>query len=1026
MAIDLLDQILPHIKDAIYTSRISLLDWKMKETDAQHSSLPPLDDKGWALIRIPFQWTKTSKKVWFRQTIQIPESFQGKPVALLTDSQEGAAYVNGQFRFGFDSHNRETFLSEKAKNQQKFVVTLQIPNAKNSDSNQFNIADLVVVDNVASRLYHSLKALHELENLLEHNSSESKEVHELIRRTLIYLKYFRPGSEEYPNAIRRASAFLESTIDSECKPTIRAMVHVVAYSSIDAAPLVHVSDNLETLGKTLSTVLEIMELHPDVHYAQGQALVYERTKQYFPEFYRQIKRLVASQRWEINGCTFVRPDCRVTNSESLIRHILYGKKFFQNEFGFAPDMFWFSDFYHCSPALPQILRSSGNIFLGITTINDAEKSPAPSLFNWEGIDGSKILTLTSTLRPNSSFTPESILSQLPEISSDPESTTQVLQFLGATNISHEQIDSARALRSIAGLPAVQLSSLRNFLSSVSIQNLPTRKESQGISSPSGIHPQPSWLKKENRECEIFLAQTEVLSVLSMLFAGKASLRKYPAESIQALWKTLLLNQADQIMAGTVPLRVYHSVRNDFSAIRKQSGEIIKRSLDALSVPAPKSKTDLIFSVFNTTQWSRNEYVELNFKSKQKYFEIFDSSNNPIESQVLSVSKGRISLLCYVSNIPAFSSSTLTVRPVTKRTPEPIRWKVSPYSIETPLYKIRFDKKGGISSLFAKQLRREIIQKGKRANTFSVVREPLKHIPAPDPAFVLQEQPSELWNFKNIKFVELGPLRATIHLEYRSEHHSMLSQEVRVYHKSPRIDFVTNIKLHEKQIALQASFPLNIATGDLTVETQGGVLQYPMKGFEKDEISAQQWADISDSKFGISLLNDCKYGYSLKDSTLSLSLLRSTHFPKHHEEQGDPEFVDLGSHSFTYSLYPHIGSWKTARIISQARMLNTTLFTIADRVYSVPASLLQIEKPNIIVDAVKKAEDSDAIVIRLHEGYGETTDTGLVFGADVKNAAECDLLENVLKVHKTAKPKLSLRFKPFEIKTLKIEKKPGKK
>ena len=164
---------------------------------------------------------------------------------------------------------------------------------------------LPIVDNIARQLYHSLKALHELEILLEHNSSALKEVHELIRRTLIYLKYFRPGSEEYPNAIRRAYTFLQATMDAECKSTIRATVHVVAHSSIEAARLVHSSENLDALGKTLSAVLGIMEQHPDVHYAQDQGLVYERTKQYFPDFYREIKRYIAASRWEVNGCTFV-------------------------------------------------------------------------------------------------------------------------------------------------------------------------------------------------------------------------------------------------------------------------------------------------------------------------------------------------------------------------------------------------------------------------------------------------------------------------------------------------------------------------------------------------------------------------------------------------------------------------------------------------------------------------------------------------------------------------------------------------
>ena len=666
--------------------------------------------------------------------------------------------------------------------------------------------------------------------------------------------------------------------------------------------------------------------------------------------------------------------------------------------------------------------------MGITTISDEEKPPVPALFLWEGLDGSKIMTINSTLHPNSSITPQSILMQLPEISEDTESTTHALQFFGSKSISDEQVDYARALRSIAGLPSIKFSSLKDFLNSVSLQSLQTRTNKEEAFAQDGIHPQPSWLKKENREIEILLARTEMLSVLAMFYGEKAALRKYPAVEIQALWKILLLNQADHIMAGTAPIDFYHHVRKEFSELRKQSGVMLQRSFEALSSPVPKSKTDILFSVFNPTQWSRNEYIELTFKSKHKHFEAFDSRGNIIESQILSVSKGAVLLLCYAVDIPAFSSGTIVVRADTKRLPSPAPWKVSPYSIETPQYKIRFDKKGGISSLFAKHLRRDLVQKGKRANTFSVLRDPVKHIEILETEIAAEQQHPELWNFKSLRFIELGPLRAIVRLEYRSEHHSMLSQDIQLYHKSPRIDFLTNIKLHEKQVSLRAAFPLNVTAGAITVETQGGVLQYSTKGSEKDEIPAQQWADISDAKCGISIFNDCKYGYTVKDSTLALSLLRSSHYPKHQDSKKEPEpaFVDLGEHSFTYALYPHNGTWKTAQTINHAHSFNTKLSIIPNRKFHLLEPLLDIDKPNIIIDAIKKSEDSDAIVIRMHEGYGQTTDAGLIFGMDVKGLAECDLLENVLKDHKTLKSKLSLRFKPFEIKTLKITGRPIKR
>ncbi len=1038
MAIDLLEQIHPHIKDSIYPLRITLPDWRMKEGDIPDAASTSLHDKSWTSIRVPFQWGKYDKTYWFRQTITITQNFSGKPLVLLLDFPEALLYIDGKPYHGIDFNHKEVLICEKAKLNEQFIVAIQAYSGRKYEHNTFSFAELAVLDTTARRLDSALTVLQELDKLIDHGSYESKKIRDLIHRTLIFLKYFKPGSDEYPNAIRRAYNFLLNTLETELKTAIPGLVHLIGHSHIDIAWLWTLRETSRKCARTFSSVLRLMEEFPEFKFSQSQPILYEFIKQQYPDLYKQISQRVADERWEPLGSMLTEADCNIPNGESLVRQIAFGKKFFKQEFGIASNILWLPDSFGFNWSLPQILKKSGIKYFYSSKLlwNDKTKFPYTS-FWWQGVDKTKIIAHLSPVGLEGQITPKSILKNVipaqQELPVPP--TLQTYGFGdGGGGPTKENLEFAVVLKTIVGLPSSPLSSVQEFFKQIEEQseNLPTWNNELYLETHRGTYTTHAKIKKENRECENLLYSSELLSTLAMVFGKNTAARYYPKQKLEEAWKKLLLNQFHDIIAGVSISDVYRDTQIDYQNIRTICSEIIGNCIQRLSLPAKKSKTEFHFSLFNSLGWQRNDYVEIFVKSNKKNFFIEDSDGKPVQYQIVEHAKAGQTLLCFVENLPAFGFKHLIVRARSNK-PESIEpWAAASNKLETPYYRVHIDSKGAIKSLYAKQLRRELFQKGKTGNIFATFRDVPKQWEAWNIDSEYEKHRIDLWKIKRYKITEQGPLRATIRLELKTENGSVLSQNIHFYHHSPRIDFQTYVRWQEKQVLMKVAFPFNMKISNITYGIQFGAISRSSKPHSdeesaKFEVSAQQWADISDAKYGVSLLNDCKYGYSAKENALQLTLLRSPHYPNPIDPiHCDEELIDQGEHTFCYSLFPHGGDWTKGETVQRAREINNSvLFFQSLQTKNIP-SILESSKPNIIVDAVKKAEDSEAVIIRMHEAHGVPTNTSLRFGINVPVAIECDLLENEEKQHKIIKSKLVLKFRPFEIKTLKLAVKSSRK
>jgi len=1030
MALDLLEQILPYVRHHIYPSLISISDWKIKVGDLPNGFAPSLNDQHWTPIQPPQAvWGAFDTTFWFRTQVTVPPRFAGQPLALLLDIPEGLLYVNGKPFQGLDMNHQAVFLTDRARSGQTFSLAIQAYSGRKKEQNAFRRADLALLNTTARSLFTGLSLLRDLEKFYGQNSGESKEIRELIRRTLIYLKYFKPDGEEYPNAIGRAHKFLTQTLEAEFQTDVPGLIHLVGQSHLDVVWLWTLKEGRRKAARTFSTMLRLMEEFPEFRFAQSQPFLSHVIKTDYPDLHKQIKPRVLENRWEPVGAMWVEPDCLLPNGESLIRQIYYGKKFLRDEFGLEIDNAWLPDSFGFNWSLPQILRKSGirHFLTTKLTWNDSTRFPHNS-FWWRGIDGTRVLAHLPPVGLEAEVQPKDIKASWGDFRHQ-ETLSDVLQTFGYGDGGGgpvaRDLHMVPFLQNLPGLSRSRLSGVKEFFSKLEEQSkeLPEWDGELYLEKHRGISSTNSAIKKSNREGERLLYTAELLSVLASLNGGK----KYPAADLEKAWKRHLLNQFHDIVSGTAIEEAYEDSAKDFERLKSITGTIIKSASGVLTKSAKQSTREFPFTVLNTLPWPRNAYVELTVKSKERHFQVVNAAGSAIECQVIGRTKGKTSLLCYVEGIPAHGGTSLTVTPASVR-PDPSEpWKASPRLIETPVYRVRMDSHGNFTSIHDKKMRREVLKKGQRGNVLQSFHDAPPEWEAWELEAGYESRKADILAFKSARVVEHGPLRMTIEVIRRSQRGSVVRQLIRFYHKTPLIGFDTNVRWKDSRILLKAAFPVNVSSSRARFEIQFGSLERPTKPKSpqdkaKFEVAAHQWADLSDPKFGVSLLNNCKYGYDAKESMLRLTLLRSPYHP----HAVDPKKLtsrnatDQGEQEFTYALYPHSGDWKKGETIRRARELNHPVLVVEKASMRDVPPLISALPSNFFVDSVKKAEDSDEIILRIHEAHGESGKFVLLPGYGILQAAVCDLMENIEERLKPSRGKITLKFSPFEIKTIRLK------
>lgn len=964
---------------------------------------------------------------WLCTKISIPESFGdenvlgifdfGVPMGTGNNSNfESLLYVNGKPYQGVDGNHKEVFFNLKETGRE-LELSFRIWSGLNGGGRpremtmSIDRAEFGVLDTAADDFYYlAMTALETHELLDENNEYKSYILNQLVEAFRL-VDFTNKNSEAYYKSLQTALDYLRDRFKGQGKPGVN--VTMLGHTHIDVAWLWRLRHTREKTARSFSTVNRLMEKYPEYIFIQTQPQLYDYLKEDYPDIYEHIKRRVAEGRWEPSGAMWVECDCNLASGESIIRQILVGKNFFKKEFDYESEFLWLPDVFGYSWALPQILKKSGvNTFM-TTKIswNDTNRLPYDT-FIWRGMDGSEVTThfVTTTELNDVTYTyngesrPYAIKGVWDNYRNKDLNRDLLISYGfgdGGGGPTREMIKYIEAAKLMPGIPNVETGRATEYfrkLNETIKENpyngyLPIWDGELYLEFHRGTYTSQGYNKKMNRFMEYKLREEEMLSV----FAEKLFDKPYNREEFLKAWKIVLCEQFHDILPGSSIHEVYEDSHEEYERALKY----IENATKAAKASFVTEKENA-FTLFNQANWERDSIVKI--PAGAETYEYTDSEGNTLPSHRCGEQD-----LVHVKGLKPLAFTTITRTAKVENVAE----EFEENTVETAYYIVSWDDKGRIVRLYDKSADREVIPEGKFANVIQIFEDKPRCFDAWELESTIDLKKEEIPCDGNIKRTK-NELGYFIHFTY-NYNNSKIMQTLCLYNDKRRIDFKTTVDWKESQKILKTAFSVDIRGVFARYDVQEGNIVRPITrntSWEaaKFEVVAHKWADLSETGYGVALLNDCKYGYDIKEDTMRLSLLKSA---------TDPDYsADYGTHEFTYSLYPHKEEWYNARLEEEAFDLNSPVVVLDGASALGNESLIGFDAENVVLDAFKKAENEEAYVLRFHEFTGRRGRLTLTTGLKFDSWCEADLMENPLGEWKQTA--IEVEVKPYEIKTIMLK------
>lgn len=987
-------------------------------------------------------WKGRDRYVWLSRSVQIPQEWAGKTVLGRfdfgetgggnNDGFESLFYWNGSPYQGVDSNHQEVFLPDDAAGTTgrmdiRLWSGLEGGGKPREMKHTVNRAELCWMDEKIDDFYYTGRAVLETIQALDAAHPERIGLLKALDRAFLQVDWSDPGSGAFCKSVHRARELLHTELNGMEKHH-PVTITCIGHTHIDVAWLWRLKHTREKCARSFSTVLRLMERFPDYVFLQTQPQLYAYIKQDYPEIYEQIRERIREGRWEIGGGMWLEADCNLTSGESLVRQFLFGTRFIREEFGVESTYLWLPDVFGYSWALPQILRKSGfNTFM-TTKIswNQFNRMPHDS-FKWRGIDGSEVLTHFITTPDdwedansffytyNGTITAKTVKGAW-DAYQDKEVNQELLLSYGygdgGGGVNREMLEMRRRLEQMPGLPNVKTGRADEYF-----QRLAQTVEETDryvhvwdgelyLEYHRGTYTSQAHNKKMNRKLELLYRETEWLSSLAAVVQKDWSL--YQQEMLNKGWTIILRNQFHDIIPGSSIAEVYKDSCEEYAEAISIVSEVWNEA--AKVIGARKEESSL--TVLNSSSWERRDLVVLDGGAAPAGSLWTDQSGRRLQAQH---SGGR--WMIESPKVPSLGMAAIHFKADSEGVSSgkaEIPFHKEGRLLETPHYEIEWNESGQLVQIFDLDYRRDVLARDSRGNVLQVFEDKPLQFDAWDIDIFYQEKMREISELVSAELVEAGPLAATVEFKWLYSQ-SVVTQQMTVYADSRRIDFRTHIDWQERQQLLKVAFPVDVRSTEATYDIQFGNVKRPTHwntswDWARFESVGHQWADLSERGYGVSLLNDCKYGYDIKDNVIRLSLLTSAIHP-------DPD-ADIGEHSFVYALYPHEGDWYAGGTVQEAWALNNPLSSYEGVMAKSPLSMFYLSAPNVMVDAVKKAEDGDQLVLRVHEFGGVRTQVELGSDYQIRSLQECDLMERPIGDAVSINPVFDL--KPYEIKTFLVQ------
>lgn len=1046
-----LERIRKYTDEDIYTSRvresIKLDKWRYIETTMEDKINdafdPDYSDSDWSDFNLWNSWGGYDKVAWFRCNVIVPNSFIGKTVAFkgIIGPRDGGGstaetllYINGKPVQAIDVWHEEAYLDpeiyEKDRELQISLKcwsgVLDIPRVR-----VFKEASLLVIDTYVDKFYHIIDTLLKSVELLNENDLRRIKLTRLLTDTFKKVNFLNYKKEAYYKSIESGLEFLQFELKEfekteEIKPTITCVGH----SHIDMGWLWRYAATREKASRTFSTVLNLMRIFPEYRFMHSSPQLYQWVKEDYPEIFEQVKERIKEGQWEITGGMWVESDTNVPNGESLVRQFLFGKRYIKGEFGKDSKLLWLPDVFGYSGALPQIMKKSDMDYFMTTKISWNQYNHFPyDTFRWKGIDGSEVFTHFITTPEddswfytyNGTLEPDEITGIWENYKDKDKNEELLLAFGwgdGGGGPTKEMLERARVMKNIPGIPRVQIDTTENYFrrlyNKIPKESLNVWEGELYFEMHRGTYTSQGFVKRANRKAETLMHNVEFLSSLADALNQRD---EYPKEEINRIWEDILLNQFHDVLPGSSIRQVYEDCRVMYKNIKEEGNKLLEQASTRICGSSLMDSNTIV--VFNTIGWMRDDILTIDLGDEitsKTTFTYMDG--RPIQKQI---SKDK--MLIYVEDIPAYGFKKICIlneSNETKSSSKDIKTNliVEPDHLENQYFSIDLNEQGEIISFIDKRSNRQICS-DKPMNVLCAFEDKPLRFDAWDIDIFYREKPYGPMKLVGKEVIENGLLQGVLRLTWRFNN-SLIMQDITIYSYKDRIDFVNEVSWKEEQVLLKAFFPVDVHESEATYDIQFGNIKRPTHtntewDFAKFEVSAHKWVDLSEGNYGVSLLNDCKYGYDIHDNVIGITLIKSAIQPD--------ETADRTDHCFTYSLYPHTGTWQESDVQKSAMELNLPLLSkavIHNDSLSDSFGMLSVNSNHIVMDTVKRAEDERAYIIRLYEYKNQKEEDIIIsFGIPVKKVVETNLIERELGQVDIVDGQIHIDISGYEIKTYKV-------
>jgi len=1006
--------------------------WKVHVGPLPHAEKTDLDDSGWPEWT-PSTTTPADQPVWYRTWVEVPKSLNGYDLTGTRISfrfrfsneyaYQAIIYFDGK-RVALGEALEPITLFEIARPGQRTQITVKIPPGARSKRFQ---GSTMRIEAPAERPdpQQSLAEFVTIAALLAGPVPEAKGQIEELERAIatVDLESLQNGdTAAFEASLLKARSRLEIF-----KPDLEKFTfHVIGNSHIDAAWLWPWSETVEAVRRTYGTATELLREYPEYTFTQSAAQYTEWIKEKYPRMNEKIKELVKEGRWEIVGGMWVEPDLNMPDGESLVRQLLVGNRYFKDQYGVDVKVGWNPDSFGYTWQLPQIYKRSGIDYFVTTKLwtNETHKLPFNLLW-WESPDGSRVLTYLPQRYNNTDLSAARISAdQVPTRAYTP-SLNSIMDLYGVGDhgggptraILDEglrwsgkgklvprfrfgtALDFFRRIE-----PSIDLSSPRWDYRSIAAGYKPPEAPAEGkVSIPTwkdelyhewhrGVFTTQANHKRYMRESEEWVIDSEKYASLAWL-AGD----RYPSRQITEAWKKVLFNQFHDLAAGSGIGVIFSDAEKDYEQVRLATSEVSQRSVRTIASDVDTSAAGPVpVMIFNPLAWERSGIVDVDVRMPSVAaggVSVLDAGGRVIPSKILSWDKARdaFRLRLHVRDVPSMGYKVLRVVPGAKRFETDL--KVSGLTIENRFLRVTVDRKSGnITSLFSKVGNFEALAGGAEGNMLQTFADNPKCCDAwnIDPGTL--DRPVNLATAESVEMVDEGPFSATIRVKRRWQK-STFVQDITLFAHSDQVEVANDFDWRERHQLLKVSFPLAASSEKATFEIPYGTIERPTtrnNSWEQTrfEVAALRWADLGDARRGFSLINESKYGYDAVGNTLRLTLLRSPTSP-------DPE-ADQGRHRFSYSLYPHAWDWKQATTMRRGYEFNYRMHAAQVQAHRgklpVEHSFLQVAAETVVLTALKKAEDSDGLILRLFEWAGRAGEVVIKLPPRSTGATVTNLME----------------------------------